>query len=131
MRCPQTGLALAGLLLLSMTGCHCMRGSDGYGTVVDRVADTKWALDPLYVPGLDVSRIGMPDWRRFGWNNRLCPCGNGRCCHERCCKQAYYPAEYRMKYWAMQAEEQQKSDQPSYAPETAPAPEMVPPVPSE
>lgn len=127
---------LAAILLcgaaVSFSGCQCYRVTWLYADVIDAIADTKWKLDPLYEPGLDLSRIGMPDWQRFGINRFLCPCANGRCCpHCRGCRNVYYPAEYRMKYWAYLAEEEAEAARAGSAdldgdPELMPAPEMIP-----
>ena len=74
------------------------------------------------MPGLDISRVGMPDWQQFGINRFLCPCRNGRCCRN--CGPIYYPAEYRTKYWAMLAEKDQASDE--FVPESDSAEELDP-----
>jgi len=98
------GLLLCGwICLLSLAGCQCFRVTHWYGNAIDDISDSKLEWDALYVPGLDISRVGMPDWQEFGINRFLCPCRNGRCCRN--CGPIYYPAEYRMKYWAMQAEQ--------------------------
>lgn len=108
------------------SGCQCYRVTHRYAGVIDTVSDYKMELDPLYVPGLDISRVGMPDWQRFGLNRLLCPCANGNCCRN--CKPVYYPAEYRLKYWAAQAEVWENAGDetldivPEEAPELAPPP---------
>ncbi|HBN74646.1 MAG TPA: hypothetical protein DD473_02260 [Planctomycetaceae bacterium] len=123
-------------LLLGLSGCQCYRTTAIYSSIIDAYADTKLALDPLYVPGLDVSRIGMPDWRRFGVNRALCPCSKDcKCPTCRGCDPVYYPAEYRMKYWAALSEKQAREQrgeiafpEPSETPET----ELIPlPMPVE
>jgi len=126
------------LLMASLftSGCLCFRPTDWYANAIDDVSDFKAKLDPLYEPGLDISRVGMPDWNRFGLNRLLCPCANGRCCR---CKPVYYPAEYRMRYWAY-LEEEARQNEPSepappqpeelpIEPEEAPAPLPTPPMP--
>lgn len=100
-------LALLLLLPLLNTGCQCYRLTHRYGGLIDDLSDYKMEIDPLYVPGLDISRVGMPDWQRFGLNRLLCPCANGRCCRR---GKIYYPAEYRMRYWAALAEQEQEPD---------------------
>lgn len=96
----------AGILLvicaISSSGCQCFRVTHWYASGIDTVSDYKLELDRYYVPGLDVSRTGMPDWQEFGLNRSLCPCADGVC--RRTQRPVYYPAEYRMKFWAMQAE---------------------------
>lgn len=133
-------LALLFSSLLS-SGCLCFRPTYWYANAIDDVSDFKAKLDPLYEPGLDISRVGMPDWNRFGLNRFLCPCENGRCHNGRCsrCKPVYYPAEYRIKYWAYLEQEARENDSAVAAPpqpeelqpfpEEAPLPMPVPPMP--
>jgi len=114
-----------GLFILAvLPGCQCYRGTAIYSAIIDAYADTKLRLDPLYEPGLDVSRIGMPDWNEFGVNRWLCPCADGRCCR-RCSQKVYYPAEYRMKYWNHMAEKQ-KSEQLKAQPQASPENQSFP-----
>ncbi len=84
------------------SGCQCTPMTARYGNFVDDVSDSKLELERFYVPGLDVSRIGMPDWRRFGWNHVLCKC-NCRICRHRC-HPVEYPAYYTLRYHEKMAE---------------------------
>lgn len=122
-------LLLCGLLAGTgtLSGCQCYRVTHWYAGLIDNVSDYKMELDPLYVPGLDISRVGMPDWRKFGINHLLCPCENGRCCKN--CQPIYYPAEYRLKYWEQQTN---SASQPEETMNLLPVPELAPlPLPSE
>jgi len=94
-------LSLMGLMAI-ISGCQCTPMTARYGDVIDDISDSKLELERFYEPGLDVSRIGMPDWRRFGWNHKLCKC---KC---RLCRTSSHPVEYdayyTLKYHAKQAE---------------------------
>ena len=48
--------------LLSAASCQCCCHSDQYGDLIDCVSESSPKFDALYCPGLDVSRIGQPDW---------------------------------------------------------------------
>lgn len=53
---------LIGLLLLTcVSGCHCWGWGDCYSDKIDCIADRPLCLDHLYHPGLDVTRICIPD----------------------------------------------------------------------
>ncbi len=94
-------LSLMGLLVI-ISGCQCTPMTARYGDVIDDISDRKLELERFYVPGLDVSRIGMPDWRGFGWNHKLgkCKC---RLCRSSC-HPVEYDAYYTLRYHAKQAE---------------------------
>jgi len=64
-----------GLLLAGGTcGCQCAPLTDHYANAVDHIADRELALDALYHPGLDLTRIGRTDWCQCGINRALCRC---------------------------------------------------------
>lgn len=66
---------LAALLAAAgFSGCQCCRLFDHYADAVDCVATHETALDALYHPGLDLTRIGRPDWCQCGFNRALCRC---------------------------------------------------------
>ncbi|MBX3439602.1 MAG: hypothetical protein KF861_19090, partial [Planctomycetaceae bacterium] len=52
---------------------------DHYADAVDCVATHETALDALYHPGLDLTRIGRSDWCQCGFNRALCRCTCARC----------------------------------------------------
>lgn len=74
------GLILAIVCALSAVGCQCCRCSERYNDHIDCASESSPKLDALYCPGLDVSRIGQPDWCEFGLNRYLCPCRCDECC---------------------------------------------------
>ncbi len=111
-------LFLLGLMAI-ISGCQCTPMTSRYGDVIDDISDSKLELERFYEPGLDVSRIGMPDWRRFGWNHKLCKC---KC---RLCRSSSHPVEYdayyTLRYHAKQAEAMRYTEgnlQHSITPET-------------
>ncbi len=68
-------LITAGLLLAGgACGCQCAPLTGHYADAVDHIADHELALDGLYHPGLDLTRIGRSDWCRCGINRSLCRC---------------------------------------------------------
>ncbi len=65
----------AGLLLAGgFCGCQCAPLTNHYADAVDHIADHELALDGLYHPGLDLTRIGRSDWCRCGINRAFCRC---------------------------------------------------------
>ena len=94
-------ISLMGLLVI-ISGCQCTPMTARYGDVIDDISDSKLELERFYKPGLDVSRIGMPDWRGFGWNHKLHKC---KC---QICRSSSHPVEYdayyTLRYHAKQAE---------------------------
>ncbi|MBL4883918.1 MAG: hypothetical protein JKY95_05210 [Planctomycetaceae bacterium] len=88
---------LIGLLTL-ISGCQSGPWSARYNDRIDDISDHKLAIEGIYEPGLDVSRAGMPDWRRYGRNHkwRDCKC---RMCQSRS-HSVEYPAFYTLRYYA-------------------------------
>ncbi|MGD9857237.1 MAG: hypothetical protein AB7U20_20015 [Planctomycetaceae bacterium] len=70
LRCGLAVFLVAG----GISGCQCCRLTDHYADAVDCVATHETALDALYHPGLDLTRIGRADWCQCGINRALCPC---------------------------------------------------------
>ncbi len=101
-------LSLTGLLAI-ISGCQCTPLTSRYGDRIDDFSDRKLELERFYQPGLDVSRIGMPDWRRFGWNHRLCACRCRLC--QYCSHPVEYPAYYTLRYHAKQAQRNEPAPQ--------------------
>lgn len=74
------GLTVLMLVLASgACGCQCCCLTDHYADAVDCVATHETALDALYHPGLDLTRIGREDWCQCRINRALCPCACARC----------------------------------------------------
>ena len=67
-------LVLALLLVCGLTGCQCCPLTNHYASAVDCIADHEHHLDVFYHPGLDLTRIGRPDWCQCGFNHWLCHC---------------------------------------------------------
>ena len=66
--------ALLWVSLCLLSGCQCGPLYEGYAGFVDGVSDQLPLLERLYVPQLDISRIGQPDWCRSPINRLLAPC---------------------------------------------------------
>ena len=76
----RAGFGCCCILLLSLTGCQCFPVvTECYQDDIDVIADHECQLDWLYHPGLDLTRIGYPDWCRSKVGHWLCGdrCG---CC---------------------------------------------------
>lgn len=71
----RRGLWLLGLLMLtaSSVGCRCFPGFNLYADIIDDNNDYPILWDQWYVPRLDISRAGRPDWCG-PINRRLAPC---------------------------------------------------------
>ena len=95
-------------LLAIISGCQCTPFTARYGNVIDDLSDSKLEMERFYQPGLDVSRVGMPDWRRYRWNHLLCKC-KCRLCRSGC-HPVEYPAYYTLRYHAGQAKKMGLSD---------------------
>jgi len=63
-------------LLLGNAGCQCCSWTEHYQDTIDHVADHQPHLDSIYHPGLDLTRIGYPDWCQSPLNRWL----YGDCC---------------------------------------------------
>ena len=68
----QWTLTAVGLLALS--GCHCCSLFEPYADLIDAVGEQVPILEPFYVPQLDPSRMGTPDWCSSPLNRFLFPC---------------------------------------------------------
>jgi len=62
------------VVIVGLAGCQCCPLTDHYASVIDSIADHEHGLDVLYHPGLDLTRIGRPDWCHCGVNRLWCPC---------------------------------------------------------
>ena len=88
-------LSAAGLGLLFAvlsTGCRCGCLENASGDLIDTLTERRLTLEFLYKPGLDLTRIGKPDWCRSPLNRLLrrekC-CGTcGSSCQSGCCHSA-------------------------------------------
>lgn len=69
----HVGLALAGLCVLGISGCRVFPGFECYGDALDSLTDVDVVFDREYVPRLDISRAGKPDWCG-PINQKLAPC---------------------------------------------------------
>ncbi|MBI1347443.1 hypothetical protein GC163_14285 [bacterium] len=67
--------AITALVLLSasLTGCRCWPGFNRYADFIDDLNDEQVLWDQWYIPRLDISRAGRPDWCG-PINRRLAPC---------------------------------------------------------
>lgn len=76
------GIAGLGLLsLLLATGCISNSPKlSCYGDFIDDLNDRACTFDHLYAPGLDLTRIGKPDWCADRFNRTMF----GTCCCESC-----------------------------------------------
>lgn len=63
-------------LTLGAVGCQCCSWTEHYQDTIDHIADHQPHLDRFYHPGLDLTRIGYPDWCQSGVNR----CLYGDCC---------------------------------------------------
>ena len=86
-------LSAAGLGLLFVvlsSGCRCGGLDNASGDLIDTLTERRLSLEFLYKPGLDLSRIGKPDWCRSPLTRLLCrdkcrnSCGNS--CRSGCCQ---------------------------------------------
>ena len=78
-RSVQTCIAV--LCLALSAGCQCCFLSEPYFALIDEISDYELALDCLYHPELDPTRIGQRDWCRCPINRLICPCAcrTGHC----------------------------------------------------
>ena len=67
--------------LVSLVGCQCCGVTERYADLIDDVTDYDLELDAWYHPGLDLTRIGKPDWCRYRWNGIWC---KRACCTSYC-----------------------------------------------
>lgn len=68
------------MVLWGLAGCQCCQLTESYMDVVDCVADRSPHADALYCAGLDLTRIGYPDWCQYKINR----CLYGECCCRGC-----------------------------------------------
>ncbi|WP_437206042.1 hypothetical protein [Planctomicrobium sp. SH664] len=80
------------VLMLSLAGCQCCQLTEKYQDRVDCIADHEGHLDNWYCAGLDLTRIGYPDWCQYRINQLLC----GRQCV--CCRTAPPFIEEQLHY---------------------------------
>lgn len=92
-------VCLVGLAVI-FSGCQSRLLKSRYYNRIDDISDSKLAIERIYQPGLDVSRVGMPDWRQYGWNHKLHEC-NCHICKSQC-DPVEYPAFYTLRYYAEQ-----------------------------
>ena len=60
--------------VVCLSGCQCGPLYEGYAGFVDSVSDQLPLLERFYVPQLDISRIGQPNWCQSPINRLLAPC---------------------------------------------------------
>jgi hypothetical protein len=127
---PVLILLLCGLTA-SLAGCRCAPGFNCYADFIDDLHDEQVMWDQWYLPRLDISRAGKPDWCG-PVNSRLAPC---RCCDTGCWDRAdecwRYPSGYPYLYPSRTQTITQINGPaaPVYAPSTeaaAPATEVMP-----
>lgn len=70
LRCLAAAAVVAGGL--SIAGCRCSPLTNAWMDCVDRVSRSGLALDHLYCPGTDLTRIGRPDGN-VPPNSWICP----------------------------------------------------------
>ena len=74
------------------TGCRCGGLENASGDLIDTLTERRLSLEFLYKPGLDLTRIGKPDWCRSPLNRLLCRdkcCGScDNSCRSGCCQSA-------------------------------------------
>lgn len=63
-----------------ISGCQCSPLTAKYADLIDDISDQPFRLDPLYIPALDVNRIGRPDWCQCPLNRLWCGYGCRNCC---------------------------------------------------
>jgi hypothetical protein len=68
-------LAISGIFF-ALSGCQCCLLTEHYMDAVDCIADRYPSGERFYCPGLDLTRIGYPDWCSFPLNRHLF----GSCC---------------------------------------------------
>jgi len=67
-------LGSALLSVVFVAGCHCSPLFEPYAGFIDTVGEQLPLLEPFYVPQLDLSRMGFPDWCQSPVNRFLAPC---------------------------------------------------------
>ena len=70
---PKT-LAVWAAAIVLLSGCQCGPLYEGYARFVDGVSDQLPLVERFYIPQLDISRIGQPDWCQSPINRLLAPC---------------------------------------------------------
>jgi len=79
-------LAMLAVFFPAVVGCQCCQLTEHYQDHIDQIADHQPHLDHYYCPGLDLTRIGYPDWCRYSFNRWL----YGDCC----CRDTRQPPAY-------------------------------------
>ena len=124
-----------GLLVLALgnAGCRCFPGFNCYADAIDDISDRQIFWEDLYVPRLDISRAGKPDWCG-PINRRLAPC---RCdCEpqwDRANECWRYPSGYPYSYpdQSLSTTIPQTVAPAATAPAVPPAPETAPAAPAQ
>ncbi len=120
---------LCALMLCCATGCQCCFLFEPYAQAVDEVATCPCNLDCLYIPALDLTRIGRRDWCECPVNRLMCGCRCNRM-KPAPCSTGYDRYDYRTLNRS-----QEPTDAPPRAAEPTPAaakeesPLPVPPSP--
>ena len=65
------------LFIVLSSGCRCGGLENASGDLIDTLSERRLSLEFLYKPGLDLSRIGKPDWCRSPLTRLLC---RDKCC---------------------------------------------------
>lgn len=71
-----TRLATLGWISIGLAGCQCCELTERYQDHIDHIADRSPHLERFYHPGLDLTRIGYPDWCQNPINRAI----YGDCC---------------------------------------------------
>lgn len=71
-----TRLAIFGAFSIGLAGCQCCALTERYQDHIDHIADRSPHLERFYHPGLDLTRIGYPDWCQTPINRAI----YGDCC---------------------------------------------------
>jgi len=79
-------MAMLAVIFPAIVGCQCCQLTEHYQDDIDRIADHQPHLDNYYCPGLDLTRIGYPDWCRYSFNRWI----YGDCC----CRDTRQPPAY-------------------------------------
>ncbi|WP_437191038.1 hypothetical protein [Planctomicrobium sp. SH527] len=59
------------VVLMGFAGCQCFTITERYQDVVDNFVDKPRSLERWYDPGLDLTRIGYPDWYQHKFNDKI------------------------------------------------------------
>ena len=80
------------LFAVLSAGCRCGCLESASGDFIDSLSERRLSLEFVYKPGLDLTRIGKPDWCRSSLNQLFCRdtcCGScGNSCRSGCCQLA-------------------------------------------